>query len=238
MLARFRTRAAAFVNRRRADDELDEELRYHLEREIERNIANGMTAADARDAARRAFGNVTVAAERARDEMRWRWIEQVRQDASYALLAFRRAPGFAATVVATIALGLGLLSSAFTFFDAYVLRSFAVRDPFSLYELGWSSANGRAHRFTWNQYRALREARGPFTEYFAATQLYARLRGRPVMGMLVSGNYFTTLGVGAALGRTLVPGDAETPGANAVVVLSHPLWRPLLDRKANRLKPN
>ena len=69
----------------------------------------------------------------------------------------------------TIALGLGLLCSAFTFFDAYVLRPLAVRDPHRLYEIGWRSLDGRAHRFTWDQFRAIADSSDIFEGAFAYT---------------------------------------------------------------------
>jgi predicted permease len=225
MFSGLLTRLRAVTHRTRFDAELDEELRYHLVREIERNSAKGMSARDARDAARRALGNVTVAAEQARDDTRWRWLEELRQDVAFAIRTFRRAPGFAVTVVATIALGLGLLSSAFTFFDAYVLRPLVVRDPASLFEISWNTADGHVHRFSWPQYQRLRGEHRPFSDAIAFTTLPTRVRGRPAMGLLVSGNYFQTLGVPPAIGRTLVPSDAEAAGANDVMVLSHHAWQ-------------
>ena len=90
MIAGIIVRFKALVFRRRADDELDEEMRYHLERDVERNIANGMTPADARFAARRAFGNVAVMTDNARDAMRWRWLEEAAP--GHSLHASHRSP--------------------------------------------------------------------------------------------------------------------------------------------------
>ena len=225
MFAPLLIRLKALVFRRAADAELDEELRYHLEREVERNVANGMSLSEARDAARRAFGNVTVATENAREASRWRIIEELGQDVQYALRGFRRAPMFVITVVATIGLGLGLLSSAFTFFDAYVLRPLAVRDPYSLYDVTWLAANGGTRRFTADQYARLRGVRGFFAETFAYAVVQARVRGRPAIGQFVSGNYFDMLGVPPALGRTLLPGDDDPSAPNPVVVLNHSVWQ-------------
>src|SRR5689334_7089545 len=106
MIATFIVRLKALLFRRMADAELDEELRYHLEREIERNVASGMSPADARDAARRALGNLTIATEHARDAVRWRWLEELRQDLLFTARSTRRAPLFVLTVVATIGVGL------------------------------------------------------------------------------------------------------------------------------------
>jgi predicted permease len=226
MFTSLRTRLAALVFRRAADAELDEELRYHIDREVERNVAKGMSASSARDAARRAFGNVSVTQEQARDALRWRWLEEVRQDVAYAIRTCRRAPTFVLTVVATIGLGLGVLTTAFTFFDAYVLRPMAVRDPGSLYDIYWHSRNGEGHRFTWAQYQALQE-RSTVGQPFAFAILVARMRGQPTIGQLVTGNYFETLGISAALGRTLQREDADAPGGVAAVVLSYDMWQSL-----------
>jgi hypothetical protein len=132
MLSPLIVRLRALVFRRAVDSELNEEMRYHLDRETERNIAAGMEAAAGRDAARRAMGNFSVNIEQARDAWRWRWLEEPRQDLAFGARGYRRAPLFVITVVATIGLGLGLLSAAFTLFDTYVLRPLPVRDPFAL----------------------------------------------------------------------------------------------------------
>ena len=228
MLPLVLVRLKALVFRRDADAELDEELRYHLERETERNVARGLSPGDARDAARRAIGNLTIATESARDAMRWRLLEELRQDVAYTLRVFRRAPLFVVAVVATIGLGLGLLSSAFTFFDAYVLRPLSVRDPYSLYELAWSARNEQKHRLTWPQCQRLAAAAGqgtsPFTETFGFVMHQVRLHGRAAMGQLVTGNYFQMLGVPPALGRVLRPDDAAAPGGGAVMVLGDRAW--------------
>ena len=217
-------RLKALIFRRAVDAELEEELRSHIERETERNVANGMTPAAARDAARRAFGNVSVAREQARDAMRWPMLEELGQDVAYAVRTCRRAPTFVLTVVATIGLGLGLLTTAFTLFDAYVLRPTAVRDPSSLYDMAWRARNRDWHRFTWAQYRSLKE-RTIVGQPFAYTNFQAQFRGQPAIGQLVSGDYFRTLGVPAALGRTLQPEDSDAPGGNPVIVLAYDTWQ-------------
>jgi predicted permease len=222
MLSEFVTRLRALVSRRSTDADLDEEIRYHVEREIERNVANGMSAAEARDAARRAFGNVTVATEQARDAWRWTWLEETRQDCVYAARTFRRAPGFVFTVIGTIGLGLGLLSTVFTFFDSYVLRPFSVRDPFSLYAVEWTSVVGGSRGFTWEQVAELARDRSTFSDVLAYDAIEPRIARKPTQGQLVTGNYFDMLGVPPALGRTTTSADAEA--GNAVMVLSHQGW--------------
>ncbi len=224
MFAPLLARVRALVFRRAADADLDEELRYHLDREVERNVAKGMTPTAARDAARRAFGNVSVAREQSRDALRWRLLEELAQDIAYAVRTCRRAPTVVLTVVGTIGLGLGLLTTAFTLFDAYVLRPTAVRDPSSLYDMAWYARNGDWHRFTWAQYQSLKE-RNIVGQPFAYVNLQARMHGQPTIGQLVSGDYFRTLGVPAALGRTLQSEETDAPGGTAVIVLSYDTWQ-------------
>src|SRR5436309_7067607 len=138
MLDRWRFRLRGLFRARTVHDELDEELRFHLDAETERHIARGMDPTSAVLAARRGFGNPTQLREEMRDAVIHRWLERLGQDIRYAWRAFRRAPLFALTVVATIALALGLNTTAFTIFDAYVLRPAAVRDPGSLVQLHWT----------------------------------------------------------------------------------------------------
>src|SRR5689334_19816939 len=97
-------RARAAFRRSVTEAELDEEIAYHLDRDVRRLTAGGMSPADAHLAARRAFGNSGYLKEQVRDSWGLRWAEHLRQDVQFALRGFRRAPAFVATVVLTIAL--------------------------------------------------------------------------------------------------------------------------------------
>lgn len=217
--------ARALVRRRATEADLDEEVRYHLERDVERRLARGETLADAQAAARRDFGNITLLTEQARDASRVHLIEQTRQDTRYAIRGFIHSPRFALTVVLTIGLGLGLVTTAFTIFDAYVLRVFAVRDPRSLFELRLLDRWKRERSATWNEYQELRRSNPAFSEAYAARWVVARRNGEPVMVQAVSGNCFRMLDISPALGRLLEPDDASEQGSAPVVVLSHRVWQ-------------
>ena len=225
MLERWRVRLRALLRPGSMAAELDEELRYHLDAETARLVARGMSPGDAALAARRAFGNPTQLKEEVRDGWGRRWLDRVGADTRYAWRSFLRTPAFALTVVATIALALGLNTTAFTIFDAYVLRPIAVRDPSSLYEMAWRDRGGSQHSFTWQDYRQLRGERAAFGESFAYRWVFTRMDSTPFFGQLVAGNYFSMLGVGAALGRTLVSSDATDPGAAPVALLGYDTWR-------------
>ena len=225
MLERLKLRTRALFRARSLEAELDEELRYHLEAEEARLVARGMSPGEASLAARRAFGNPTQLKEEIRDSWGRRGLERLGQDTRYAWRAFRRAPVFAFTVIATIALALGLDTTAFTIFNAYVLRPIAVRDPSALYEMAWRDRDGGQHGFSWEDYQQLRVDRATLGDSFAYRWIFTRIDSTPFFGQLVSGNYFAMLGVGAALGRTLVPSDAAYPGAVPVAVLGYSAWR-------------
>ena len=216
--------ARALVRRRADDADLTEEIRYHLDRDIERRMARGDTEPAARLAARREFGNVTVLSEEARAASRVDAIEQLMQDTRYAVRSFRRAPRFALTVVLTIGLGLGLVTSAFTIFDAYVLRLFEVRDPRSLFEMRLHDRWGRERNASRNEYEALTRANPAFSETFASVWIIARRNGEPVMLQAVTGDFFRMLGVSPALGRLIQPDEGATRGGVPLLVLSHRAW--------------
>ncbi len=220
---KLRLRALIFSGR--VERELDEELTLYLELEVRKNLQTGMSEAEARHCALVRFGQPASVKEECRDQRRIELIETLRQDVRYSLRSFRRAPAFALTVIATIGLGLGVNTAAFTIFNAYVLRPLAVSDPYSLYQIGWLSRSGRPHAFSWRQYRQLQTDNPAISDLHAVKGFQVRVNGRQCFAEVVTGNYFSMLGVGAHLGRTLKPSDSSTPGDGAVMVLSHAAWK-------------
>ena len=152
------------------------------------------------------------------------WLEELGQDVRFALRGFRRSPAFVATVVLTIALGLGLNTSVFTIFDAYVLRPLAIRDAGSLYEVFFQDRRGSGKRLSWRQYQDLRSL-SISSEGFAYRNAFARAERRPMFGDVVTGDAFRVLGAVPALGRTLLPEDATPPNGESVLVLSYDAWQ-------------
>jgi hypothetical protein len=182
--------------RRRAEFEagLEEEMRFH------REMAGSAT-----------FGSIALALEDSRVVWGFGWLDSVMQDVRHAVRGFRKSPGFAMAVVGTIGAGLGLNSTAFTVVNAYALRPIAVHDPWALYGFTWYAQNGQGHRFTWAQYQDAASRKSPFSELIATDNLMADVEGRTLFGQLVSGNYFTMVGVGVVQGRPLLPRDAHAP---------------------------
>jgi predicted permease len=141
------------------------------------------------------------------------------QDVRYAIRGFLRTPAFAITVIVTIGLALGLNTTLFTIFDSYVLRPFAVRDPYSLYQFTWLTRNGGTHQFTLREFEDFQSHNPVFAEAIASepAAAFARTEGISLLGQRVSRNYFTMLGIDAAMGRSFLAEDA--------VVLAYGAWK-------------
>ena len=213
--------------RDRADEDFSEEVQAHIEFEVDRLVAEGSSAADARAAAYRRFGSVALVKEQAFEMNRWMWLEHALQDLRYAARVLRQHPPFLATTVTTLAVALGLVTAAFTLFNAYVLRPYAVRDPKGLYEIGWRTQDrAPGVTFRWRDYEELRERRDIFTDVVAEGVRPVSSNGRTLAAALVSDNYFEALAPQMQLGRPLAAGDG--PYAEAVV-LSHRTWKGLYD---------
>jgi predicted permease len=223
-------RVRAVAAPRRVEGELHEELAFHVERETQKQIAQGLSPADARTRALARFGSMPLAADQCRDARGTVLIETLARDILYAFRTFRRAPLAALTIVATVALGLGLTAMVFTLYSAFFLRGDAVENPGELFAVEWATSPGAdaLPPFTRAEHEAMRRETSVFSDAVAMLRpVRTRIEGRLVTGSLVTGNFFQTLGVRAALGRPLAPGDDERFAGHPVIVLSHMGWKKL-----------
>ena len=220
MFRRILPRLRALFRGSRLEDEMDEELRFHLEKQIEDNIKAGMTPEEARYAALRTFGGVEQIKERCRDTHRFRFIEDFRQDVCYGFRMLLRNPGFSAVSVFSLALGIGANTAVFGLIDTLIFRPFPVRDPNDL--AVFTSA------FSYPEYLDYRDRNEVFTGVMAYRRLGFRLstkqHGEPVEGEAVSANYFAVLSLDLPAGRSFLP-EEDAPGSQPVAVLSHGLWQ-------------
>ena len=220
----------AFFRGGRLDRDLDEELRYHVEKLIEDNITRGMSPEAARRQALIAIGGLEQRKEECRDARRIRPVEEIRQDLGYAVRTLVNAPAFAVAAVLTLALGIGATVAVFTVVNGVLLRPMPFPQPEQLFLVANSPRGpfitqpGLADR----DFLALREGGTTFQQLAAFSTPRANLTdaGDPVVIVVgnVTGDFFRALRVPAALGRTLLPED-EQEGRQRVAVLSEPLWR-------------
>ncbi len=242
------SRLVALLRKRKLEEDLDQELRAHLEMLAEENVRRGMSPEEARHTARREFGGVEQVKEVYRERRGLPMIETLMQDIRYAFRMLAKSPGFAAVVILSLALGIGANTAIFSLIDAVMLKMPPVRQPEQLVLLNWVSA-GRSYliqrydgsdytdktgrstgtSFSYPIFEAIRARSNAFSDVvgFADADQPLNLNATGVSGLAkgeyVSGNYFSTLGVGAALGRTIVPSD-DKAGATPVAVISYKYW--------------
>jgi len=230
MLNKLRLRLRALFFKSKMEDELQAELQFHLEREIEENIARGMTPEEARYAAIRSFGGVERVKEESRDVRGVRLLEEVWQDLRYGARMLLKKPGFTLIAVFTLALGIGVNTTIFSFTNALLLRPLpGIAEPERLVQIGRTAKDNPFGTLAYPDYLDYREQNTTLDgiAIYSGTTLHLSTgqEAERVKGTLVSGNYFEVLGARAAQGRLLAPADAQTEGAQPVAVISASLWR-------------
>jgi predicted permease len=232
------------------DDDLDEELRVHLEMLVDENLSRGMNIGEARRAARRSFGGITQTKEAFRDQRGLPMVETIVHDLRFGLRMLRKNPSFTVVAVLTLALGIGANTAIFSVLDAVMLQSLPVRDPQQLVLINWTakdwpavvedlegsnrkdSASGGwlSESVPYQVFDALRTQSTTLSDVFALSAnvnaFNVQFDGKPHSAATepVSGNFFEGLGVQTVLGRPILPGDDEAT-APPVAVLSYNFWK-------------
>ena len=224
-----------FPQKRRAlENDLDRELRYHMDRRIEDLLREGKSEAEAKRLATIELGGVAQVEDEVRETWIWRWLDHLLRDTHYALRVLRRSPGFTATAVLSLALGIGANASIFSLVDQVLLRLLPVKDPQSLVLVdwkgnqladGWGSGNLVSYPFCKDLQQQDRMFDGVFCRHPTMVTLSTGQRPLPVGAEIVSGSYFPVLGVHAAIGRLIDESDDLQPEAHPVVVLSYDYWK-------------
>jgi predicted permease len=237
LVLRFRS----LFRQTQVDGELAAELSFHLEQMIAENLAAGMGAREARQAALRAFGGVAQIQERCREMRGLRFFDELSQDLRYAVRTLLRSPVFTLVAALSLALGIGANTAIFSLINALLLRALPVQEPARLVALGDPSRTGgvsegnvRSDLFSYPMYQRMREQNRVFTELSASGRVSrltvgdggdAKGNAETARGRLVSGNFFSVLGVPASRGRTFTAEEDRAPGASPVVVISHDYWQ-------------
>jgi predicted permease len=204
--------------------EMSEEMRLHLERRIEENIASGMLPEEARYAALRKFGGVEQAKEIAREQRTWVWLEQTLQDLRYAVSSLRRNPIFSLTAVLTLILGLGSTTTIFTLVDAMLWRPMPWAEPHRLVAIADMGGQALTREILRDWAEAQQVVEHIETHMQGSLIMSGDGEAVDVLREAVSPGMFDLLGRRPALGRGFEAADAEE-GNQFVVMLSDAFWR-------------
>ena len=240
-------RVAAMFRRSRLDEELQEEIQLHIELRRRALLQEGIEPRNADREARRMFGNVAAIREETRDMWGFPTVEALVQDVRYGARILRRSPVFTVTAVLSLAIGIGASAAVFGLADTVLLRKLPVPRPDDLVRLRWSVPGGAlpfeslsgysaqtdsessSTSFSFTAFERIRKDTAAALDTFGFADLdrvNVALDGRPEteFAQVVSGNYFSALGVTPAAGRFI--GDADDqPGAAPVAVISHDYWQ-------------
>jgi predicted permease len=227
----LKLRLRALLRPNRVEQELDDELAFHIEREARKLIDDGMAPAEARARAQARFGPTALAADECRDERGTALIDNTIRDVQYALRTFARAPLAALTIVVTVAIGLGVVAVLFTVLNALIFRVDQVPDIDEMYAVERTQASEGPSPLTRTTYDAMRSDTQAFAGLYATVpDIDLHVDGRRMAVTLVTGNFFEVVRVNPRMGRALVPADDGRSGGSPVIVLSHKGW----DRHFNR----
>ncbi len=226
---KLRLRWRSLVRRGRVERELDEELRFHLDEQIAENLAAGMSAEEARYAARRTVGGVEQIKEACRDMRGVSVLRDLGQDVRYGLRMLAKNPGFTAAAVLTLALGIGANTAIFTIADAVLLRLLPVKDPERLVLISRPDKHGGYNGIRYAAFEHLRDHNSVLSGIFGiimpqTTAVTIDGQAELVNAQIVSGSYYSTLGVSAMLGRTITSQDDRMPEGSSVAVISYGYW--------------
>jgi predicted permease len=220
--------------RNRRYDELSRTIHEHLEEKIADLLDRGMTREDAELSARREFGNVTLIEERSREVWQCPTLESAIADIRFALRQFMKSPGFTVTAVLTLALGIGVNIAVFSVIDAVLLKPLPYKNADRLVMIGEQAPKERVPAFdTYREYEEWSRSSHSFEKLAGAT--WARNAGailswhgekKEIMAVPATVDFFSLLGVDAAVGRTFVTQDLKSP---CTVVLAHSFWEERLD---------
>jgi predicted permease len=214
--------------RRGSRQEVDEELYFHLERQIEANLAAGMAPDEARRQAAIAFGGVERAREECRQQRPGYWLETLLQDAGYALRGFRRNPTFTVTIILTLMLGIGATTAVFSVVDRILFRPLPYRHGDRLVSVGLIAPIIPQEFMLGGSYYTWRDNQTPFEAFASETGVnpcdLTEEKPARLSCASVESTFLPTLGINPALGRNFTA-EEDRPNAPKVALISYQLWQ-------------
>ena len=237
-----------FYRRSQVDQEMQAELRQHLDRQISENIAKGMSVEEARRSAVLALGGVTQIEQQCRDARGGNLLDDFIQDFRYGFRQLWRSPGFSVLAILCLTLGIGANAAVFSWVEGILFRPYPlVAHQERLYAVaGTVQGQNRGDFLSWPDFLDLRRnctvCEDAFVTSITGSTLNVGDHAEVTTGSIVSANYFDALGVRPVLGRGFRPGEDVGSNSHPVVVISYQFWRnrfkgdPQIIGKTQRLK--
>jgi len=210
------------ILRRSRERRLDEEVQAHLDLLTDEFVAKGLSIADARLAARKAFGGVDQIKERYRDQRGLPFFDTLAQDARFATRLMRKQALFSFTAIGSLALSIGALTIAFSIVNAFVFKPLPIKDEGSVYFMQSGSGG-----WSYPDFKDLQQRLDGDVIGYRISMMSAGVKPETsiLWGYLVSGNYFDALGVTPAAGRFFTPAEDAAPGSSPYAVISFDTWQ-------------
>jgi predicted permease len=219
---------------RKLESDLDRELAYHIDRRVADLIHSGLTEPAARRRVALELGGATQVREEVRDIWLTRWLRDFLYDLRFSARSFLRSPSFTATAVLSLAIGIGATTAIYSLVDQIILRALPVDHPERLVLFDWNGSQlaetfGTSNLMSYPICRDLQQQTrffdGVFCRHARTINLSTVGDPKPTTAELVSGTYFSVLGVRPALGRLFTIDDDQAPGSSPAVVLSYDFWK-------------
>lgn len=217
------------LRHRQFDRDMDDEIRLHLQLREREHATDGLSAQEAYMAARRNFGNALALREASHDSWGWAWLEQFAQDVKFAFRLLRKAPGFTAVAILTLALGIGANTAIFSFVYGVLLAPLPYRDASRLVVLKETTPMVGTVSVSYPNFLDWRAQSRAFPQMSYVQEMSFNLAGagvtqpEKITGNAVSPNFLPMMGVRPILGRDFDPSEEES-GTAPVVLLGYPLW--------------
>jgi hypothetical protein len=228
-------RARALLFRNREEAEMEEEVRFHLDREVQERVRRGEAPSEATRAARLAFGGVERYKEHVRDARGTRPLEELAADIRYALRGLRRNPGFTATGILVLGIGIGATTTVYGIVHSVILAELPYPEPERLVRVVEKNSPTSTWALSTADVVSIRERQRVFEEWGEVSRAEVALSGSGTPERIViaraSSGYFRAIGVPVAKGRPILPAD-ETADAPDVVVVTDAFAARLLRRRS------
>ena len=224
---------AQLLSRRRRYDDLAISIQEHIAERTDELMEGGMPRVEAEQAARREFGNVGLIEQHSREAWQWQTLESILADVRFALRQLVKSPGFTATAVVTLALGIAVNATMFSLVSAFLLPHLPGRDPQSLVVVSSFNSDqpfqsdtkpiSPPNYFAWSANKSLFSEMSAADENRTGSMSERGKQAEAVSYAAVSANYFSVFGASPELGRAFVTGE-DLQGHDHVVILGHALW--------------